>query len=612
MDDYAIFALDPEGCVISWNPGAERFKGYTESEIKGKHFSVFYPDEDLRAGKPQNELASAILVGRFEDEGWRIRKDGSRFWANVVITPLRDSDGRLVGFAKITRDLTARRTAEERARELAAEAAAHAVSEAKNRELEALAAELQTQAAELEMQTEEAQTLLEEVEEANQLLARALAAAESAREAATTAERRESAARRRAERLHELGVALSLATTREAVADAVIAFAEKAFEAAGVVVCAVTDNQTVLEIIRASGMAAEVFEKWKKSPLVSGTPLGDVALLGSPVILESLSDWEESYPQLLPLVKATTHRAQIVVPLIAGAHCIGSIGVAFNEPRRFTAEDRELATLVAGQCAVALERARLFEAERASRQLAENANRAKGEFLAAMSHELRTPLNAIAGHVDLLSMGIYGPVTEPQGDALFRVKRAQQHLLRLIDDLLNFARIEGGKVEYRIREFSLQEALSDVAPLIGTQVDAKGLSYSVEVPDAPIDIRADREKLVQVILNLLSNAVKFTDSGGSITVRSGSSSRSVEAPGIVELRISDTGVGIPGDKLQAIFDPFVQLETAPSLRHEGTGLGLAISRELARGMGGDLKVESEVGKGTTFVVELPLAVRAAG
>ena len=129
VEDYAIFALDPEGNVMSWNPGAERFKGYTESEIVGRHFSVFYPEEDLKARKPQNELIAAAELGRFEDEGWRIRKDGSRFWANVVITPLREPDGRLVGFGKVTRDLTVRKNAEERARQLAAEKAAFEASE---------------------------------------------------------------------------------------------------------------------------------------------------------------------------------------------------------------------------------------------------------------------------------------------------------------------------------------------------------------------------------------------------------------------------------------------------------------------------------------------------
>src|SRR6478752_2164775 len=135
VKDYAIFALDPNGIIVSWNPGAQRFKGYTASEIIGQHFSVFYPPEDLAARKPQMELEVAAEVGRLEDEGWRVRKDGTQFWANVVITALRGPDGQLVGFAKVTRDLTARREAEAQARRLAAEQAAHAEAAARSDEL---------------------------------------------------------------------------------------------------------------------------------------------------------------------------------------------------------------------------------------------------------------------------------------------------------------------------------------------------------------------------------------------------------------------------------------------------------------------------------------------
>ena len=140
VSDYAIFALDSDGRVLSWNPGAERFKGYASKEIVGRHFSVFYPDEDIADGKPDNELEVASKNGRFEDEGWRIRKNGSRFWANVVITALRDEHGKLIGFAKVTRDLTARRAAEEQSTMLAAETAAHFAAEEKRQELEVLAA----------------------------------------------------------------------------------------------------------------------------------------------------------------------------------------------------------------------------------------------------------------------------------------------------------------------------------------------------------------------------------------------------------------------------------------------------------------------------------------
>ena len=165
--DYAIFMLDPLGYIATWNAGAERIKGYQAAEIVGRHFSAFYPQEKVAVGFPQHELEVAAREGRFEDEGWRVRKDGSQFWANVVITALRDRTGKLVGFAKVTRDLTERRALEEQGRRLAAEEAARAESERRNRELQQLSDQLQEQAIEIEHQKEEAQTIAEQFEQAN-------------------------------------------------------------------------------------------------------------------------------------------------------------------------------------------------------------------------------------------------------------------------------------------------------------------------------------------------------------------------------------------------------------------------------------------------------------
>ena len=174
VQDYALFILDPDGIVRTWNIGAQRLKGYTPDEIIGQHFSVFYTEEDRRAGRPEVALATAARVGRWEDENWRVRKDGSRFWANVVITRLLNGDGELIGFAKVTRDLTARRLSEQQARQLAGEMAARAAAEARQKEVELLNEQLQAQAAELEAQTEEAQSLTEDLEQANEELRSAL------------------------------------------------------------------------------------------------------------------------------------------------------------------------------------------------------------------------------------------------------------------------------------------------------------------------------------------------------------------------------------------------------------------------------------------------------
>jgi PAS domain S-box-containing protein len=353
VTDYAIFALDATGHILTWNPGAQRFKGYTAEEIIGRHFSIFYPQTEIDIGVPDHELAVAEAEGRFEDEGWRLRKDGTRFWANVVITALRGPDGQLVGFAKVTRDLTDRREAQMRA---------------------------------------------------------------------------------------------------------------------------IEDARRIAE--------------------------------------------------------------------------------------------------------------------------AQAANRARAEFLATMSHELRTPLNAIGGYVDLISLGIRGPVTDQQIDDLKRIRRSQQHLLGIINDLLNFSRIEAGRLTYDLSYVPLRHILSAVNDMVDPLADGKGL-VMVWPKDVRSEVYVDGAKSEQILLNLLTNAIKFTDDGGRITV-----SCKVRR-NHASIDVTDTGVGIAAESLASIFDPFVQVGRTHISAHEGAGLGLAISRDLARAMGGDLSVRSTPGEGSTFTLTLP-------
>ena len=354
--DYAIFMLDPNGHVASWNRGAERIKGYSADEIIGQHFSVFYPPEDIASDKPGLELEVAGIEGRFEDEGLRIRKDGTAFWANVIITAVRDDDGSLIGFAKVTRDLTERRRAEDRA-----------------------------------------------------------------------------------------------------IADA-----------------------------------------------------------------------------------------------------------------------RRLAQ-------------------------AEIANTTKSEFLAAMSHELRTPLNAIGGYIELLSLGLGGPVTAEQADYLERIRKSQRHLLGIISDVLNFSRVEAGQLTYEIKPISLRDVIESVTPMVEPQAASKNLEIRTELPPPGCVALGDRTRVDQILLNLLSNAVKFTAAGGSVTVRCAVSDATAS------IAVADTGRGVPLEKQESIFEPFVQLGRSLSSAHEGMGLGLSISRDLARAMNGDLTVSSKSGQGSTFTLALPRA-----
>ena len=271
----------------------------------------------------------------------------------------------------------------------------------------------------------------------------------------------------------------------------------------------------------------------------------------------------------------------------AGGEFLGYIGSVIDVHERKEAE---------------AERTRLLEAERAARAEAERANRAKSDFLAVMSHELRTPLNAIDGYAELLELCVAGQLSPTHAEYVARMRRSQRHLLGLINSVLNFARIEAGHIDYETRPVAVVELLAVAEPLIMPQLAARSLSYHARVDDSSLVVNADADKVTQILLNLISNAVKFTAPGGSVTV---------DATGVgasnVEIEVADTGIGIPADQLDAVFDPFFQVDARLTREQSGAGLGLAISRDLARAMGGDLRANSQLGHGSTFVLTLPRA-----
>ncbi len=525
VSDYAIFALDTTGHVLTWNAGAERIKGYRADEIIGKHFSIFYPRELVAEGFPEFELRTAANTGRFEDEGWRIRADGSRFWANVVITALRDERGDLVGFGKITRDLTERREAEEALRE----------SEQRFRLL-------------VEGVRDYAIYMLDPTGRVTTWNAGA-------------------------ERIKGY-------RTREIIGQPFTRFYPREDVDAG-------KPQRDLELATRAGRVEE--EAWRVRK--------DGTRFWALVLISAVRNHAGELVGFAKITRDLTERRKATERALEDAR-----RVATEEAARQSAEIREhelrhLADELRTRTRELEQRTR--EAEEA-RARADDANRVKGEFLAAMSHELRTPLNAIGGFTDLLMMELPGPVTPQQQQYLERIRRGRDHLLGIINDILNFSRIEAGQLLYEVTRVSLCGVADSVGEMVAAQAATMKIELTVaESPDAIV--MADRAKTEQIVLNLVSNALKFTASGGSVTL---SCERLDGNRGA--LRVRDTGSGIREQHLESIFEPFVQIGRTLSNAREGTGLGLAISRDLARGMGGDIVVESEPGVGSTFTLVLPL------
>jgi signal transduction histidine kinase len=291
-------------------------------------------------------------------------------------------------------------------------------------------------------------------------------------------------------------------------------------------------------------------------------------------------------------------RAILAVPMVYEGRLIGCLGVTRNHPGDFPGDTIELLRTFATQSALAIQNARLFrEIEIKSREL-EAASRHKSEFLANMSHELRTPLNAIIGFSEVLGERMFGELNEKQDEYLKDIHASGQHLLSLINDILDLSKIEAGRMELELTEFNLPATLDNALTLVRERAGRQGITPHTTVDERLGQVQADERKIRQVVLNLLSNAIKFTPEGGRIGVRA------VPGDGVVEVSVSDTGVGIAPEDQEAIFEEFRQVGTAAK-KVEGTGLGLALSRKFIELHGGRIWVESQVGVGSTFTFTIP-------
>jgi GAF domain-containing protein len=340
--------------------------------------------------------------------------------------------------------------------------------------------------------------------------------------------------------------------------------------------------------------------------LARGTPLrkGDQGILGQlpmgreAVQVSDITAGSYSSPISDALIEAG-YRAVVAVPLIREDHLIGALTMNRKTPGEFPAETIELLRTFATQSALAIQNARLFrEIEIKSREL-EVASQHKSEFLANMSHELRTPLNAVIGFSEVLSERMFGDLNEKQDEYLKDIHASGQHLLSLINDILDLSKIEAGRMELEVTDFDLPMAIDNALTLIRERAARRSIALHTTIDERLGQVQADERKVRQVLLNLLSNAIKFTPEGGRIDVHA------VPRDGVVKVSVTDTGVGIAPEDQEAVFEEFRQVGTADK-KVEGTGLGLALSRKFIELHGGKIWVKSQVGAGSTFTFTVPV------
>ncbi len=643
VKDYAIIMLDPDGRVVTWNAGAERTKGYRADEILGEHFSRFYPPEDLRAGKPENELWVASDSGRSEDLGWRVRKDGSSFWANVVITAMRDGSGHLRGFSKVTRDITERKQAEDVLESRVVERTAQL-----NRVNEQLRSEL------------DERRRVENELKASEKRFRSLSASSPIGIFQTDAEGLYIYANERC--LSIIGIASGenlghgWAKTlhpddREAV------FAEWMSAA-----LAARDFSREYRILTSEGEVRWVHARAAVVPADGSDLGGHVGTLeditGRKRAEEELRTSEERFKILTRATNDAIWDWDLTTNGIWINECVESLfgypadevgtdrtwwsdrvhpedwvwvepsiqavldgdGSFWSGEYRFRHQDGSYSAVfdrgyvirdgarspvrMIGSMMDISERKRVLAETLNARQAAEAASRAKSEFLANMSHEIRTPMNGVLGMLDLT---LRSDIAPRQRELLGLARSSAETLLRLLNDILDFSKIEAGKLELESTPFSLRETLGDAMETLAMPVHEKGLELSHSVaPDVPDTLVGDPRRLRQVLVNLVGNARKFTEQG-EIAVRVERESQAGEVVSL-HLTVRDTGIGIAPEKQQHIFTAFTQLDGSTTRQYGGTGLGLAICGYLAEAMGGRIWVESRLGQGSTFHFTAQLGV----
>ena len=668
IQDHAVSMLDAEGAIVTWNATAERIKGYTLEEVRGQHFRLLFTEEDRRAGVPEAELRIASETGKYHGDGQRLRKDGTRFIANVSLSSLRDEQGVLRGFVKVTHDITARVRAQNNLETLSEASSALSSLSDEQGMLEAFTrALLRTFAdsASVDFVDEKGHVrygLLAHTDPATEALLRQRRARTEPHLATHPIAQVMDGTGRMVANLSQLlpGTSLSLELASSPGPDEPKSALILPLVARGTVFGALLlgsrlhenydarDLQLGGELSRRLALAldnARLFEQaqageYRLLVALEAGKMGawewDIALnrvTWSPT-LEDIhgiprgsfagtfeGHRDDMHPDDRERVFATLQRTlRTSEPYYVLYRIIRPDGqVRRLEARANLLHDAEGRPLrLVGVCTDVSERkraqddlaeserrlARLYESEQDARKSADLANSAKDDFLAIVSHELRTPLNAMLGWTRLLRSGDLPP--DKRQHALETIERNAVTQAELIEDLLDVSRIASGKLNLETAEIDIRTLLEEAIDSLRPVCDEKGVRVSTTVDTTVGNLLGDKNRLRQVVWNLLTNAIKFTPGGGVIRVTL------QHLPGKLRLTVSDSGEGIEPALLPRVFDRFAQAEGVTTRAHGGLGLGLAISRHIVELHGGTIEVESEGrGRGATFHVLLPLSTPTA-
>jgi signal transduction histidine kinase/HAMP domain-containing protein len=406
--------------------------------------------------------------------------------------------------------------------------------------------------------------------------------------------------------LGEVGRAVSSTLDVETVLNTIVSRASQLAGADGCSIYEYDERTSEFRLRAAHNFDPAFVETVRAMPLRRGEGvMGRAAETREPIQIPDIAAPGAYQSRLRDFLIGAGYRALLSVPLLREDEIIGSLSLTRKAPGEFPAEVVELLKTFATQSALALQNARLFqELEEKSRQL-EVANRHKSEFLANMSHELRTPLNAVIGFSEVLLERMFGDVSDKQEEYLQDILASGRHLLSLINDILDLSKIEAGRTELELTDFHLPQAIDNAVTLVRERATRRGITLEVAVDGRLGALRGDERKMKQVLLNLLSNAIKFTPEGGRVEIRAAA------ADGMVEMSVSDTGVGIAPEDQEAVFEEFRQVGGDSAKKHEGTGLGLTLSRKFVELHGGKIWVKSQVGQGSSFTFTLPLRAEAS-